>query len=138
VLVNNFSAAGGNSALLLEDAPRKPENVGDVDSRNLYAIAVSAKIGVSLQGNLRSLLAYVEEAPNTSLGELSYTTTARRIHHPHRVSFVGSTVGDICDKIKTAIKDNVGVKRRKGPRPRCLLSSPNSRIFHYFGLLSSS
>lgn len=115
VLINNFSAAGGNSALLLEDAPHMPGNSGhDADSRYLYAIAASAKIGVSLQGNLRSLLTFLEERSNFSLGELSYTTTARRLHHPHRVLFVGSTVEDICDKIRTALHDNTGVTRPKG------------------------
>ena len=117
VFVNNFSAAGGNSAILLEDAPapRRLDYLGaNTDSRQLHIVAVSAKTGISLQGNLRSLLKYLQENPHTSLGELSYTTTARRIHHPHRVLFVGLTAGDICNKIRTAIREEIGVKRPKG------------------------
>lgn len=115
VLVNNFSAAGGNSALLLEDAPIKPECDGPgIDSRQLYVVAVSAKTGVSLEGNLKSLLNHLQENPHTSLEKLSYTTTARRIHHPHRVLFVGSTAGDICDKIETAVRNKSGLTRPKG------------------------
>jgi iterative type I PKS product template protein len=122
VFINNFSAAGGNSVLLLEDAPRRLDVVADdVDTRNLYPVAVSGKIGASVQGNLNSLLKYLQETSDTSLGELSYTTTARRIHHAHRVLFVGSTVADICDKIKTAVRDNVGATRPKGS-PRIVFS----------------
>ncbi|KAF2724203.1 ketoacyl-synt-domain-containing protein [Polychaeton citri CBS 116435] len=115
VLVNNFSAAGGNSALLLEDAPHKRDFLSaQIDTRKLYIIAVSAKTGISLQGNLRSLLKYLQEEPHTSLGELSYTTTARRSHHQHRVLFVGPTVQEICDKIKIAVRDDTGLNRPKG------------------------
>ncbi|KAK8079429.1 hypothetical protein PG997_007247 [Apiospora hydei] len=124
VLVNNFSAAGGNTALLLEDAPcRRPEvdAAAIIDSRKLYPVAVSAKVGASLQGNLRSLLAHLEQTPEVSLGELSYTTTSRRTHHPHRTLFVGSTVGEICDKIKTVIHDGVGMTRPMGS-PRVIFS----------------
>lgn len=117
VFVNNFSAAGGNSALLLEDAPPKPKHHLDalgVDSRSQYLIAISAKNSVSMQGNLRSILVYLRENPQVSLGDLSYTTTARRIHHPHRLLFTGSTVDDICAKIDIALRDNKGVNRPKG------------------------
>jgi iterative type I PKS product template protein len=122
VFINNFSAAGGNSVLLLEDAPPKQDQVVDHrDTRHLFPVAVSAKIGASMQGNLSSLVEYLQRAPDASLGELSYTTTARRIHHPHRVLFVGSSVADICDKIKAAIRDNVGATRPKGT-PRVVFS----------------
>ncbi|USP77767.1 hypothetical protein yc1106_05041 [Curvularia clavata] len=122
VLVNNFSAAGGNSALLLEDAPHVPDNVKvAIDTRKIYAVAVSAKTGASMQGNLRSLLAHLKKMPNVSLGELSYTTTARRIHHPHRVLFIGSSVEEICQQNESAIIHGIGVTRPKGS-PRVVFS----------------
>jgi iterative type I PKS product template protein len=122
VLVNNFSAAGGNSALLLEDAPRILENAGAAaDSRKLYAVAVSAKTGNSMQSNLGSLLAHLEKMPDTSPGEFSYTTTARRIHHAHRALFVGSSVEEISRKIKSAIIEETGMTRPKGA-PRVIFS----------------
>ncbi|KAK2800875.1 fusarubin cluster-polyketide synthase [Onygenales sp. PD_10] len=114
VFVNNFSAAGGNSALLIEDAP--PQHHSSTipsDPRTLHLIAISAKIGASLQGNLRSMLAFLEENPTVSLGQLSYTTTARRIHHQHRAMLSGSSVDHICGQIKTCIRDNVGMTRPK-------------------------
>ncbi|KAJ4178461.1 fusarubin cluster-polyketide synthase [Fusarium falciforme] len=113
VFVNNFSAAGGNSALLLEDAPPKVERPATVDSRVQFPIAVTAKSGSALQGNLRSMLKFLRENPEVSLGELSYTTTARRIHHQHRVLVNGPTTEDICKKIEAALQNNTGVNRPK-------------------------
>ncbi|KAF1952593.1 ketoacyl-synt-domain-containing protein [Byssothecium circinans] len=114
IFVNNFSAAGGNSALLLEDAP-KGNNSSTLpsDTRGHHLIAVSAKNGVSLQGNLRSMLNFLKEDPDISLPQLSYTTTARRMHHQHRVMLFGATIEDICAQIATSIRDNKGATRPK-------------------------
>ncbi|KIL93105.1 hypothetical protein FAVG1_03082 [Fusarium avenaceum] len=113
VFVNNFSAAGGNSALLIQDAPPKKLLPAGSDSRVQFPIAVTAKSGVSLQGNLRSLAKFLRENPQVSLPELSYTSTARRIHHQHRVLFTGATVEEICSKVETALVNNTGVSRPK-------------------------
>ncbi|GKU19079.1 unnamed protein product [Fusarium langsethiae] len=113
VMVNNFSAAGGNSALLIQDAPPKKQLASGKDTRVQFPIAFAAKSGVSLQGNLRSMLKYLAENPNVSLAELSYTTTARRIHHQHRVLISGSTPSEICNKIEAALENNNGVNRPK-------------------------
>ena len=114
VFVSNFSAAGGNSALLLEDAPLKRGSPSEVlDPRSHHLVAVSAKNGVSLQGNLRSILGYLKQNPGVPLGKLSYTMTARRIHHQHRVMLTGSSVEDVCTQIETALHDQTGMTRPK-------------------------
>lgn len=112
--VNNFSAAGGNSALLLEDAPPKRGPPSEAaDPRSHHLVAVSAKNGVSLQGNLRSMLGYLKQSPRVSLGKLSYTMTARRMHHQHRVMLTGSSAEEICTQIETALHDQTGMTRPK-------------------------
>ncbi|RYP79317.1 hypothetical protein DL770_006722 [Monosporascus sp. CRB-9-2] len=112
--VNNFSAAGGNSALLIEDAPLETESASDVpDSRSHHLVAVSAKNGVSLQGNLKSLLRFLKQNPAVNLGQLSYTTTARRIHHQHRVMLTGASADDLCVQIEAALRDQTGMTRPK-------------------------
>ncbi|KAM0214770.1 hypothetical protein ACHAQD_008669 [Fusarium lateritium] len=121
VFVNNFSAAGGNSALLIQDAPPKKLLPAGSDSRVQFPIAVTAKSGVSLQGNMRSLLKFLRENPQVSLSELSYTSTARRIHHQHRVLFTGATAEEICSKIETALLNNTGVSRPKSA-PRVIFT----------------
>lgn len=114
VFVNNFSAAGGNSALLLEDAPPKIEPQDETpDLRTCYLVAVSAKNGVSLQGNLRSMLKFLKQNPEVSLGKLSYTTTARRLHHQHRVMLAGANVNDLSAEINAALTNKIGMTRPK-------------------------
>ena len=114
VFVNNFSAAGGNSAVLLEDAPLKRDFPSEAaDPRSHHLVAVSAKNGVSLQGNLRSMLTYLKQNPVISLGKLSYTTTARRLHHQHRVMLSGSSAEEVCTQIEAALRDQTGMTRPK-------------------------
>lgn len=113
VFVNNFSAAGGNSALMIEDSPMRAEFNKEIDLRSIHLIAVSAKVGASLQGNLRSLLGYLKQNPDICLGQLSYTTTARRMHHQHRAMFAGKCAGEICRQIEAALNDSMGMKRPK-------------------------
>jgi acyl transferase domain-containing protein len=111
-LVNNFGAAGGNTAILLEDAPLKPAPTR-LDPRGVHLVAVSAKSGTALQGNLKSLLRFLHANPDASLGSLSYTTTARRVHYQHRVMLSGARVKDLCTQIETALEQKTGVTRPK-------------------------
>lgn len=116
VFVNNFSAAGGNTALMIEDPPvqvQPSKKDAFHDPRSIHLVAVSAKVGASLQGNLRSLLGFLRQNADVRLGQLSYTTTARRMHHPHRACLIGKSVGEICTQIETALAGNVGMKRAK-------------------------
>ena len=123
VFVNNFSAAGGNSALLIEDAPQLEEvaGTGGDPPRRAHLVAVSAKNGVSLQGNLRSLSQFLQQNAEVPLGQLSYTTTARRIHHPHRVMLVGATAVEIRVQIETALRESAGMTRAKSA-PKVVLA----------------
>ncbi len=85
IFVNNFSAAGGNTALLLEDAP--PQRRGRDDLRRHWVIAVSAKSRTALKANTIKLIQYIDDTPELRLADLSYTTTARRMHHNYRIAF---------------------------------------------------
>lgn len=93
-VVNNFSAAGGNTSIVIEEAPDRSlrDDVAQVepDSRTTHVVATSAKSKVSLKGNLQRLIGYIEANPDVSLADLGYTTTARRHHHNHRVAIAAS------------------------------------------------
>lgn len=89
-LVNSFGAHGGNTTLLLEDAPERERLA--TNSRSTHVVAVSAKSKASLKNNITNLLAYLEEHPDTDLGDLSYTTCARRIHHNMRKASAFSSI----------------------------------------------
>ena len=91
VFLNNFSAAGGNTAILMEDAPIVPTNRTQ-DPRSTHILAISGKSISSLKNNIQALVDYLDQNQNTPLASLSYTTTARRMHHNHRVLVTGSNL----------------------------------------------
>lgn len=98
--VNNFSAAGGNTALLVEDGPLNEDDGGD--SRSTHPVLVSARSQSALKNNVSALVQYIDTNKNSFnvkesslLASLSYTTTARRIHHPFRVAVTGSTLDEV-------------------------------------------
>ncbi|KAI0191845.1 hypothetical protein EV127DRAFT_460961 [Xylaria flabelliformis] len=95
-VVNNFSAAGGNTSIVIQEPPRlKSTIIPDEDSRVSYAVAVSAKSKVSLRGNIERIIDYIDCNPQISLADLSYTTTARRYHHHHRIAVAGYDLSQI-------------------------------------------
>ena len=93
--LNNFSAAGGNTAVLLEDAPERQQNGSWTDDRVLHPVAITANSSKSLRANMASLLRYLAKSPDISLPALSYTTTARRTHHRFRAVLTGSDIVSI-------------------------------------------
>ncbi|KAF2790288.1 conidial yellow pigment biosynthesis polyketide synthase [Melanomma pulvis-pyrius CBS 109.77] len=99
VFMNNFSAAGGNTALLMEDAPIA-YSAANTDPRSTHMVAISGRSIVSLKNNLNSFAAFLEKNPDTSLPSLSYTTTARRMHHNHRVVVSGANIEQVTKKIR--------------------------------------
>ena len=121
VFVNHFSAAGGNSALLLEDV-QQVETQGS-DPRTSHMVAVSAKCASSLAANLKSLIAFVDSLGDEplSLPRLSYTTTARRIHHLHRVMISGSTLQEVKSRLETSPACGDGATRPKSA-PKLIFS----------------
>ena len=109
VFINNFSAAGGNTALLLEDAP-----IGEFEQRNdcrsTHVVAVSAKCFKSLEGNLATLVAFLDNARPDELPQLSWTTTARRMHHRHRVMVHGNDIQAVKANLRHALGTKQGEK----------------------------
>ncbi|KFY01909.1 hypothetical protein O988_02453 [Pseudogymnoascus sp. VKM F-3808] len=103
VFLNNFSAAGGNTAVLLEDAPFAPHS-NDIrsDSRSSHLVAVTGKSAKSLNNNIKVLIDFLQLNPETPLPALSYTTTARRMHYSYRTICSGSDIKFIIDALKKA------------------------------------
>ena len=99
--LNNFSAAGGNTAILLEDAPPRQSNAKK-DPRPIHVVAVTANSPKSLVANINSLVSFLEEkGASVSLPALSYTTTARRMHHSYRVIVSGSDIPSILSALRS-------------------------------------
>jgi monodictyphenone polyketide synthase len=99
-VVNNFSAAGGNTTIMLEEPPvPKAIAASERDPRPVHAVAVSAKSKVSLEGNIRRLADYLDTHPDIALADLAYTTTARRSHYNQRIAVTGSDTTQIRKKL---------------------------------------
>lgn len=100
-VVNNFSAAGGNTSLVIEEGP--VQELTETDPRAAHVVAVSAKSKFSLKGNIERMLAYLDKNPDISLANLSYSTTARRYHHNYRVAIAASDVAQVRKQLTSAL-----------------------------------
>ena len=115
VMLNNFSAAGGNTACILEEAPARSSADADTYKKPFYPITVSAKSATSMAKNVDNLLAYIDKHPDVSLADLSYTTTARRIHHNLRKGFVAASMSDLKKQL-LAFDKNQKNSQKKTPK----------------------
>ena len=104
IFLNNFSAAGGNTAILLEDGPVR-EAPKAVDPRGTLPITVTARSIASLKKNIENLQSYLAANPETTLTSLSYTSTARRIQHNYRVAFPIADIAKVSDALQAQVKD---------------------------------
>ncbi|UKZ57042.1 polyketide synthase [Trichoderma virens] len=103
--VNNFSAAGGNTALVLEDYPELTRNSSLEDPRTAHVVTISAKSIPSLKGNIEKMRNYVQQHASTEgfLSKLAYTTTARRMHHPFRIAIAATN----CEQLLSSLNEEV-------------------------------
>lgn len=113
VFLNNFSAAGGNTAVLLEDAPVRFVKDGENDLSSRQPVTVTGKTLNSLKGNIENLISYLDQYPDTSLSSLSYTSTVRRIHHSYRLVVSGLNI----DSIRGGLQKTLGSISEAKPAP---------------------
>ncbi|KAJ3578716.1 hypothetical protein NPX13_g1854 [Xylaria arbuscula] len=99
MLVNNFNATGGITAMLLEEYnDAHPSH--SVDVRTHYPVTVSAATSPAFNNNMRRLLEYIQARPDTNLSHLSYTLTARRLHHKYRFACVVKSIEELIQKLE--------------------------------------
>ncbi|KAL1642780.1 polyketide synthase [Diplodia intermedia] len=105
VFLNNFSAAGGNTAIIMEDGPVKGTPTVQ-DPRGSHVVTVSARSIASLKRNIQNLIDFIGENPEATLTSLAYTTTARRIQHNYRVAVAVSEMSKVKDALQAQLKDS--------------------------------
>lgn len=108
-VVNNFSAAGGNTSIAIEEPPVR-DLVDGHDPRPSHVVTICAKSKKSLEGNLQRYLAHLDAHPNTSLGDLSYTTTARRHQFNYRITICAQDIAQVKKHIESSLKSVDTVK----------------------------
>ena len=99
MFINNFSAAGGNTAMLLTDGPEKPTEP-TADPRSTQVVTVSAKSLGAFKKTLTKLEDYVNKNPGLGLTDLAYTTTARRNHYTYRAALPVTSVAQLSSALK--------------------------------------
>ncbi|KAK2593654.1 hypothetical protein QQS21_008658 [Conoideocrella luteorostrata] len=115
MLVNNFNATGGITAMLLEEYKTQSSRVGD--KRDNYPIVLSAATPKALRRSMVRLLEYVQANPETNMSHLSYTLTARRLHHKHRFGCVAKSIDHLVQKLvlETSKAPYATVRRTEKP-----------------------
>lgn len=115
--INNFGAAGGNTTMVLEEAP--VHDITETDPRQTHIVAVSAKTKASLAGNIERLIAHLDSHPDSNLADLSYTTTARRYQHTYRVAVATSDVAHLRKQLTSRLEkiDSMKPVGKSGPPP---------------------
>jgi acyl transferase domain-containing protein len=93
--LNNFSAAGGNTAMLIQEGPAKQPTSLEPDPRVWLPFVVSAKSLSSLQMNLQQLVSQTETIPHDKFSSLSYTLTSRRMHHNYRIAVTAKDLDEL-------------------------------------------
>ncbi|KAK4191184.1 hypothetical protein QBC35DRAFT_448468 [Podospora australis] len=104
VFINNFSAAGGNTGLLLEDAPaRKPASQ---DPRSHHVVTLTGKSKAAMIRNAERLVSWINSNPETPLSHVAYSTTARKIQHYWRMNVTASDLDEAKNNIAQRLKEN--------------------------------
>ncbi|KAL8783553.1 MAG: hypothetical protein Q9213_004543 [Squamulea squamosa] len=108
-IVNSFGAHGGNTTLLLEDAPSqhtdRDESSPQLTVASNEVVCISAKSKASLRANIRALLSYLDTHKDTQLRDIAYTTCARRIHHHIRIATSASSIVQLQSFLQAAADD---------------------------------
>ncbi len=105
IFVNNFSAAGGNTATLLEDAPARPALKND--GRGDHVITVTGKSKSAIRANSKNLVHFIKHNPQTRLSDVAYTTTARRIQHNYRIAFSCDSLSKASEILTSKLDDAI-------------------------------
>lgn len=100
-MVNNFGAAGGNTAIIIEEAGPRPRLCED--TREAHVITVSAKTARSLSLNIGRLVEYIKASRDLTLADVSYTLSARRRHFEYRRPVVVTSLSDAVKQLQPHI-----------------------------------
>ena len=132
-VINSFGAHGGNTTMLLEEAPVK-SRVGE-DPRLVFPIVVSAKGKLSLRANLESLLSYIDQHPGLDLGDLFYTLCARRFQHSSRVGIAVSEIAQLRKFLTKSIDNASNIRATSIETPSVVFAFTGQGSF-YAGMAS--
>ena len=109
-LLNNFGAAGSNSALILQEYGdnKSDDEHEDPDQDQSYMLGFSARSDTALLQYRDALISHLQKPiESVSLRDIIYSSTARRQVFDYRIAVVGSNTEELVDKLKTAQFHNI-------------------------------
>lgn len=102
-MLNNFGAAGSNSALILEEPPVQiPPSRGSPPTTIFIGLSCESEEAARQlrDAYVRELSDHVQD--QSALADFAYTATARRQLHSYRISAYGSTPEEVCARLHDA------------------------------------
>ncbi|KAG6896291.1 Type I Iterative PKS [Termitomyces sp. T32_za158] len=100
-MLNNFGAAGSNSALLVEEHHK---SVVVSDSKGMHLVfAFSAKDVSALESLRLKYLDFLEDSDAACLADIAYTMTARRQIYEHRLAVSANDKEDLVVRLRRAL-----------------------------------
>lgn len=102
-MLNNFGAAGSNATMLIEEFAPSP-STRSVLKGTPFVFGVSAKTETALHELRAKYLLWLQspESETISLGDIAYTTTARRQAYSYRLSVTAGDRNELTDKLAKA------------------------------------
>ena len=79
--------------MILEDPPQG--TIKGEDPRSAHVVVISARSLTSLKLNKQRMVEYLTSHPQVKIADISYTTTARRIHHIFRAAYSAQNTVDL-------------------------------------------
>ncbi|KAI0438240.1 putative polyketide synthase [Xylaria telfairii] len=103
-LINNFGAAGSNAAMILQEYIPHSAKRKRTTYPQTYVFGLSAKNAKSLERLRQDLIAMLAKAApgSNSLGDICYSSTARRQLYDYRISVTADTILELTQKLEKA------------------------------------
>lgn len=134
MLLNNFDAAGGNACLLIEEYKDAAATSRDQPLPwSSHVVVSSGKTESASRANKSKLLDWLRANPTARIQDIAYTTTARRLHHQLRSTYVVSTTEELIKELEADMSGS-----SQGP-PTLKAAKPVVFVFtgqgsHYAGM----
>lgn len=129
VFINNFSAAGGNTGLLLEDAPKY--ETATTDPRDVHILTLTGKSKAAMIRNAERLVNWMEKHSDTPISDVAYSTTARKIQHYWRMNVAASSLPEAQLAIANRLKETFVPVSPEEPKVAFMFTGQGS---HYAAL----
>jgi acyl transferase domain-containing protein/NADPH:quinone reductase-like Zn-dependent oxidoreductase/acyl carrier protein len=125
--VNSFGFGGSNAHVLLTEPPSRLQSEQsehlESHSKRSWPLVLSARSEGALRSSALRLNNWLAERLNANgsspvLPDLTYTLGARRNHHPHRLTVVVQSVGELTSELNCYATDQPGSKVQISFAPR--------------------